>query len=114
MTCPPDLIHRSGRESLTINERIDLLRADVQQAPFTNVPERSVNQSIHDLKLTIGRIRSTIELYEQAKARGTTDAQLQQGADLVLSDTECLMLAWRRGGHLEYVRVQRAQRWHAM
>lgn len=108
----PNLVSRSGREPLSVKDRIDLMRADLMTPPFSGVSDqtRAVTQSIHDLKMTIGRIRNTIALYECARARGTTDEQLQNGADRMLSDTECLVLAWRRGGHREYDRVHRAQR----
>lgn len=46
---------------------------------------------------------------EVAPGRGQTAASLQRGADLILSETECLIMAWRRGGHEEYKRVRKAQ-----
>lgn len=107
-----DLITLSGRESNTVAERIDMLRTDLMYEPFLGISSetRASSQTIHDLKLTIGRIRNTIALYEQAKKRGTSDELLEKGANRMMSDTECLVLAWRRGGHKEYERVRREQR----
>lgn len=107
----PDLVMTSGREDLSIKERIGLMRATLFFPPFNGITKDTpaATQAIHDLKLMIGRIRNTIELYDRAVARGETEERLAKGADRMLSDTECLILAWKRGGHLEYERVRRAQ-----
>lgn len=107
-----DLITRSGREGLPVADRIGMLRADLLHEPFLGISSETSasSQTVHDLKLTIGRIRGTIELYEMAKKRGTSDERLEKRADQMMSDTECLVLAWRRGGHPEYERVRREQR----
>lgn len=104
-----DLINSSGRESEPISDRVGLLRAALLYPPFTGVPVCSVTQEIHDVKLTIGWIRGAIELYDAAIARGQTEAKLSRGADLIFSPVECLVLAWKRGGHAEYQRVRHAQ-----
>ncbi len=109
-TREPDLINVSSNEHLSVADRINLMRGALLFPPFTLIPERSVTQSIHDLKLTVGRIRNTIALYDRAIERGTSEETLAKGANRMLSDTECLILAWRRGGHLEYERVRRLQR----
>lgn len=105
----PDLISTSGRESLPLADRIGLLRAAMLHPPFTGIPVRSVTQEIHDLKLTVGWIRGAIDLYDTAIARGETEARLARGADRVVSPVECLVLAWKRGGHREFQRVRTAQ-----
>lgn len=108
----PDFITTSGRENLRVSDRIGLMHQDLLLVPLNGITSntRAVSQAIHDLKLTVGRIRSTIELYDRAIERGVPEALLARGADHVLSDTECLILAWRRGGHQEYLRVRREQR----
>lgn len=105
----PDLVSTSGRESIGVADRVGLLRAALLQSPLTGVPAGSVTQEIHDLKLTVGWVRGTVEMYESARAHGETDERLSAGARLVLSPVECLVLAWRRGGHPEFQRVRRAQ-----
>jgi len=106
------LVTASGREDLSVSDRIGLLRAALLHTPFNGITDTTVaaTQSIHDLKLTICDIRGTIDLCERAYARGETDATLARGARLVLSPIECLVLAWKRGGHLEYQRIRTAQR----
>jgi hypothetical protein len=102
----------SGREDLPVADRIGLMRADLFTRPFIGVSPhvgRTECDTIHDLKLTIGRIRGTIEMFERAKARGVADADLERGANKVLSPIECLILAWRRGGYPEYKRVRALQ-----
>lgn len=106
------LVNVSGREDLSVGDRIGLLRAALLHPPLNGISEATiaVNQAIHDVKLTVCDIRGTIELCERAYARGETDATLARGAHLVLSPIECLVLAWKRGGHLEYQRIRAAQR----
>ena len=114
----PNLISTSGRETDPIVDRVGLLRAALLYPPFTGIPVRSVTQAIHDLKLTVGWIRGAIELYDEAVARGVPEARLARGADRVFSPVECLVLAWKRGGHAEFQRVRKDQRsqnitlWH--
>lgn len=107
----PDLVTASGREGLPVSERAALLAADIMQPPFTLIPQQlygyTVTQSIHDIKLTIGWIRNTLTLYERAVSRGQTDETLAKGANRFFSGMECHVLAWRRGGHAEFVRVWR-------
>lgn len=107
-----DLVSASGREDMSVGDRIGLMRADLMQPPFAGVTEATIaaTQAIHDVKLTICRIRGTIDLYDAAIARGTTEARLERGANLMLSPVECLILAWKRGGHREYVRIRAEQR----
>jgi hypothetical protein len=105
-----DLIATSGREDLPVVDRIGLLRAALLSPPLARIPERSVTQEIHDARLTAGWVRAAIELYDRAIARGQTEATLARGARRMLSPVECLVLAWRRGGHVEYERVRQAQR----
>lgn len=107
----PDLISTSGRETMSVSGRIGLLQAELLFAPFTGVgPETPARtQPIHDLKLTIGWIRNTIELHARAVARGQNDETLAKGANTMLSWLECLVLAWKRGGHEEWKRVRREQ-----
>lgn len=107
-----DFVNVSGREDMSVSDRIGLMRAELMFPPFGGVTEASIaaTQAIHDVKLTICRIRGTIDLYDAAIARGTTKARLEHGADLMMSPTECLILAWKRGGHLEYQRIRAAQR----
>jgi hypothetical protein len=106
-----DLVNVSGRENLPVSQRVALLAADLMFEPFVGITEasRASSQTIHDLKLTVGRIRGTIELHAEAVARGQNDETLAKGADSFLSETECLVLAWRRGGHREYKRVRKLQ-----
>lgn len=111
MTTAPDLVTTSGREGMSPSERAALLAADIMQSPFTLIPQQTygitITQSIHDLKLTIGWIRNTLALYERAVSRGQTDETLAKGANRFFSGMECYVLAWRRGGHSEFVRVWR-------
>jgi len=106
-----DLYTRSGRESLSPGDRIELLRADIMQEPFLGISSetRATSQTIHDLKLTIEAVRGTIKLYEEALARGQTKETLAKGANKVMSNIECVILAWRRGGHREYQRIRKLQ-----
>ena len=109
----PNLITASGRETMSLIDRIDLLRADLMAPPFLGIEPnvgRTPNQNVHDLKLTIGWIRNVIALYEQAIARGQTNESLERGSNRMVSPIECLVLAWRRGGHSEYQRVHRLQK----
>lgn len=108
----PDLVRESGREGMAVGDRVGLLRADLMREPFLGITDMTIaaTTSIHDLKVTICAVRGAIGLYESACALGQSDETLTRGADLVLSPVECLVLAWRRGGHREYVRVVRAQR----
>lgn len=108
----PDLISTSGRETMPLADRIALLQAELLHPPFTGLSPGvgpTPTQNIHDLKLTIGWIRDTIELYKRAIARRQSDETLAQGAIRFISPIECLVLAWRRGGHPEYQRVRRLQ-----
>jgi len=106
-----DLITTSGRETLTVKDRVGLLRAALFYPPFNGITQdtRAATQAIHDLKLTIGWMRGTIDLYDRAVERGQTEEALAKGADKMLSRVECVILAWKRGGHPEYKRVRRAQ-----
>lgn len=106
-----DLVNVSGREGMSVSDRIALLRADLMNDPFRGVTEATVasSRTIHDIKLTMCAIRSTLEMCDEAYARGETDATLAKGAHLVLSPVECVVLAWRRGGHREYQLVISAQ-----
>jgi hypothetical protein len=88
-----DLLSVSGRESISIADRVGLLRAALLYPPFTGVPVRSVTQEIHDVKLTLGWVRGAVALYDAAVARGETAARLARGADLIFSPVECLVLA---------------------
>lgn len=106
----PDLVSASGREDLPVSDRVDLLRASLLHPPLTGIPTRSVTQEIHDLKLTVGWVRGAIGLYEAAVARGESDSGLGLGAHLILSPVECLILAWKRGGHQEFEAVRISQR----
>lgn len=107
-----DLVNVSGREDLSVGDRIALLRADLMNDPFRGISEVTIasSRTIHDLKVTVGLVRSTLEMCDRAYARGETDLTLAKGAYLVLSPVECAVLAWRRGGHHEYQRVIAAQR----
>jgi hypothetical protein len=112
MAMPDNLVNVSCREDMSVSDRIDLMRAELMQPPFAGVTEATIaaTQAIHDVKLTICRIRGTIALYDAAVARGETEERLARGANLMLSPVECLILAWKRGGHREYLRVRGAQR----
>jgi hypothetical protein len=107
-----DLVNLSGREDMPVSDRIGLLRAELMLAPFGGVSEATIaaTRTIHDIKLTIVGIRGIIDLCERAYARGETDVTLGRGAHLMLSPIECLVLAWKRGGHREYLRVRTMQR----
>jgi hypothetical protein len=107
-----DLVNVSGREDMSVSDRIALLRTDLMNDPFRGITEATVanSQTIHDIKLTVGHIRSTLEMCDRAYARGETDETLSKGAHLMLSPVECVVLAWRRGGHREYQRVIAALR----
>jgi hypothetical protein len=76
----PDLVATSGREDLPIVDRVGLLRAALLQRPLIGLPVCSVTQEIHDLKLTVGWVRGVVELYDNAVARGETEARLARGA----------------------------------
>jgi hypothetical protein len=106
------LVSRSGRESLSPSDRARLLEAELMQPPFIGISSATVaaTNQIHDLKVTIGVVRDVVRLYDRAIASGRTDATLTKGADFFFSDVECWILAWRRGGYREYVRVRLAQR----
>lgn len=108
----PDLVQISGRETMSVSSRVGLLETELMFPPFNGIGDatRSVSQAIHDLKITVGWIRSTIDLHKQAIARGQTDQTLAKGADTMLSWLECLILAWKRDGHEEWVRVRKEQR----
>lgn len=112
MSVEPDLITESGRESMTLQDRMDLLESDLMREPFLGITQetRASSQTIHDLKVTIGYVRGTVDLYRQAKRRGTADELLQRGARSMVSPAECWILAWRRGGHAEWKRVVKLQR----
>jgi hypothetical protein len=68
------------------------------------------SQLINSRALTVGWIRGAIKLYDDAVARGETEARLSRGAHLIFSPVECLVLAWKRNGHCEFRRVRAAQR----
>lgn len=106
-----DLVNISGRENLEPGVRVALMTTDLWTEPFIGISEASIasSQTIHDLKITVGIIRSVIKLYHDAIARGQTDETLAKGADVFFSEPECLILAWRRGGHREYQRVRALQ-----
>jgi hypothetical protein len=106
------LVSHSGRESMSPNDRARLLEAELMQPPFIGISNETVaaTNQIHDLKITIGAMRGVIELYDRAVARGQPEASLVKGADYFFSDIECWVLAWRRGGYREYVRIRLAQR----
>src|SRR4051812_4293416 len=72
------LVNVSGREDLSVGDRLGLLRAALLHTPFNGITDSTIaaTQSIHDLKLTVCDIRGTIELCERAYARGETDATL--------------------------------------
>lgn len=116
----PDLIEFSGRENMPVSERAALLAHDLMYPPFTLIPEVKFGltgtpaylQNIHDLKLTVGWIRNLITLYERAVARGENNETLAKGANRFFSQIECRVLAWRRGGHQEFVRVLKLQKEH--
>lgn len=107
----PDLVQTSGRETMSVSSRIGLLETELMFPPFNGIGDatRSVTQAIHDLKLTVGWMRSSIVTYKEAVARGQTDQTLAKGADTMLSWLECLILALKRGGHEEWVRVRKEQ-----
>lgn len=106
------LVNVSGREDLSVSDRIGLLRAALWHSPFNGITESTVaaTQSIHDLKLTICDIRGILELCERAYARGETDVTLARGAHLVLSPIECLVLGRRPARHHAQERWSRRHR----
>jgi hypothetical protein len=112
--CPADetLVSHSGREGMPPGERARLLEAELMQPPFIGISNGTVaaTNQIHDLKMTIGAMRNVIALYDRAVARGQPEKVLLKGADYFFSDIECWVLAWRRGGYREYVRIRLAQR----
>lgn len=95
---------------MPVSERAALLRAELLQSPLDLIPVRSVTQAIHDLKLLKGAIEGLLEMYDAAVARGENDITLAKGAITFFSPIECRLLAWRRGGHREWVRVRAAQK----
>jgi hypothetical protein len=121
-----DLVSTSGRESMSVKDRIDLLRHDLVQLQHAvagielglgklapSVRSRKVQgptgATIHDYNCLIGWVRGTILLFDRAIERGTPIAKLQKGADRMCSDAECLILAFRRGGQPEYRKTRIAQ-----
>ena len=108
----PDYITVSGREDLSLSDRIDLLEANLMRPPFfgTDSLTPAVNRTIHDLKITIGYVRDVIDLYRAARKRGKTDEQLSAGAVRFIAPAECWVLAWFRGGHAEWKRIRDLQR----
>lgn len=106
-----DLIATSGREALPLAERIQLLENQLLFAPFNGITTDTpaATQAIHDLKVTVGAIRSVIEMYRAARARGVPDDVLTPGAATMVAPYECWVLAWKRGGHLEWQRVRKEQ-----
>jgi hypothetical protein len=122
-----DLITTSGRESMTVTERIELLRnGDMNWLLFSvgkletlvagttgqkryRLVQGPTGAAIHDYNQLVGWTRNTITLYDRAIERGTPVEQLQRGANKMLSDLECRIMAFRRGGHEEYKVIQKAQ-----
>src|SRR5262249_36563298 len=104
-------ITESGRETMLLSERIDLLRSDLMAEPFLGMENaRALSQEIHDLKFTIAWVRGVIDLYDRRRSEGIAEERLQAGAYQVVSPAECWVLAWRRGGHREWKRVVQRQR----
>lgn len=99
----------SGRESMALADRVALLEADLMAEPFLGITDatRATSQTIHDLKLTIGYIRNTVALYKKRKSQGVPDAELEKGAYVFITPMECMVLAWRRGGHQEWQRIRK-------
>jgi hypothetical protein len=111
---------------MTVTERIDLLRHDITWLEHARGGiESTVNAAspserhrlvqgasgaaIHDFNCLIGWLRTTVNMFDRAVKKGTSLDALQRGADRMCSDAECRVLAFRRGGHMEYKRIQKAQ-----
>ena len=99
----PDLITTSGRESMSTVERIRMLSNEIilleANAPvFGHVRHASSGAEVHELANLLGLLKNVIVLYE---ALGTTST---------LSTCECMVLAWRRGGYAETMRIRNLRR----
>ncbi len=108
-----DLVLSSGREEMSIKDRAGLLRVDMdwlrgQKPPMPREASKrraffNVNgASIHDANCLIGYADSVVHLL----GRGSKISLDRLG----LSELECQMMAWRRGGHAEYKRTRARQK----
>lgn len=92
----PDFVTQSGREHLSLADRVGLLKSDLlwlQQ-------HRPGGAQTHDHNNLIGAVQGTI-LGCGVHSKDDTWGRIN------LSKTECRVLAWRRGGHDEHKRVLR-------
>lgn len=94
----PDLIRTSGRENMPSRERVELLRGELAQLdlyrPITGA-------DIHDY---VGLLTGAISMFLTLCDRDPLSPSCH------LSDMECRVLAWRRGGIGELRAVVRGQR----
>jgi len=107
-----DLITESGRENLNPDDRVALLAADAEQLrgnklvpPDDTKARRAFYEAngatIHALTGLIGWIMNLQALWaKNLRAKITSE---------MLSQIECCVLAWRRGGYVEHHRVVKAQ-----
>ncbi len=115
---PPNLITASGRESMSLDDRIALLDADVTQLTAGNLNPNWRRESgetftewsrqdwydgagsrAHAFNSLVGWLRGFVHMHEK-----------HMGFRLdALSRAECLLLAWRRGGFNEWRAVKAEQ-----
>lgn len=96
----PDLVGESGRETLPMSERADLLAAEVEQLASAGPRwhpgiSRGAGMDVHDWNSFIGQIRDVITC---ARRGHSTEANRGRWC----SEVECLVLAWRRAGLIEW------------
>lgn len=105
-----DLIELSGRESLSFEDRLGLLDADV----FWLKAQHITAAETHDMNALIAwvsDVRYHVERCDARRAAGATENIDPRPVVLeYLSRFECRVLAWRRGGHAEEKRVRFLQR----
>lgn len=96
----PNLVTESGREHLSLADRAGLLDADVfSLMQLKPEYDGSNGSTCHEFNRLVSMIRSCARACrdDSPSAAGWRTAHL--------SRTECLVLAWRRGGHEEEHRV---------
>ena len=123
-----NLITSSGREELSLADRIGLLRADMEWLrrycpTFESREDRRQTyrdfifgpsgQTIHDVNCTLGYASMLVGIHERAVAQNITNHLPVRDGACSLSELECQILAWRRGGLREYKNVREQQRGRA-
>lgn len=98
MGTSPDLVTTSGREDMTMGDRMGLLawnRVWLEVQPGNGAV-------VHDR----AQLLEIMTLLDHCH----TKSSLQYVLAREISSVECLVMAWRRGGHTEYRRILTMQR----